>query len=152
MLIHKFRNYFRKRHFFLFFCFFFKPSIQFLLIFLYTKKKKEEKNVNFYRNLDFEKAYCLYRLNQVPEALKVVEGVQNPSLKIKELKAQILYRLEKYEDCFAVYRDIIKNTNDDYEDERETNLAAVLSNLAAEGSVKLFNSLTSFFFFQFYHP
>ncbi|XP_046625088.1 signal recognition particle subunit SRP72 [Neodiprion virginianus] len=92
------------------------------------------KNPKLSANLEFEKAYCLYRLNQVPEALKVVEGVQNPSLKIKELKAQILYRLEKYEECFAVYRDIIKNSNDDYEDERETNLAAVLSNLAAEGS------------------
>ncbi|XP_057340961.1 signal recognition particle subunit SRP72 [Microplitis mediator] len=85
-------------------------------------------------NWDFEKAYCLYRLNQVPEALEVVENVSNPSLKLKELKAQILYRLEKYEDCFAVYRDIIKNSNDEYEDERETNLAAVIVNLVAEGS------------------
>ncbi|XP_015603378.1 signal recognition particle subunit SRP72 [Cephus cinctus] len=92
------------------------------------------KNPKLSSNLEFEKAYCLYRLNQVPEALKVVESVQNPSLKLKELKAQILYRLEKYEDCFSVYRDIIKNTHDDYEDERETNLAAVLVNLAIEGS------------------
>lgn len=84
--------------------------------------------------MEFEKAYCLYRLNQVQEALKIVENIQNPSMKIKELKAQILYRLEKYEDCFSVYRDIITNSNDDYENERETNLAAVLVNLAAEGS------------------
>ena len=95
-------------------------------------------NCDFGRNLEFEKAYCLYRLNQVPQALKVVEGVQNPSLKIKELKAQILYRLEKYEDCFSVYRDIIKNSTDDYEDERETNLAAVIVNLAYDGSVSIF--------------
>lgn len=61
--------------------------------------------------------------------------MQNPSLKIKELKAQVLYRLERYEECFAVYRDIIKNSHDDYEEERETNLAAVLGNLAIEGSV-----------------
>lgn len=88
-----------------------------------------------FRNLDFEKAYCLYRLNQVDEALKVVEGIQNPSLKVKELKAQILYRLEKYEECFAVYRDIIKNSDDEYADERETNLAAVLVNLTIENSV-----------------
>ena len=74
-------------------------------------------------------------MNQVPEALKVVEGVQNPSLKIKELKAQILYRLEKYKDCFSVYRDIIQNSTDDYEDERETNLAAVIVNLAYQESV-----------------
>ncbi|KAG7200592.1 hypothetical protein KM043_001151 [Ampulex compressa] len=92
------------------------------------------KNPKLATNLEFEKAYCLYRLNQVPEALKVVQSVQNPSLKIKELKAQILYRLEKYEGCFSVYRDIIKNSNDEYEDERETNLAAVLVQLAAEDS------------------
>lgn len=85
--------------------------------------------------MDFEKGYCLYRLNQISEALKVIENVQNPSLKIKELKAQVLYRLERYEECFAVYRDIIKNSHDDYEEERETNLAAVLGNLAIEGSV-----------------
>lgn len=85
--------------------------------------------------MDFEKGYCLYRLNQISEALKVIENVQNPSLKIKELKAQVLYRLERYEECFAIYRDIIKNSHDDYEEERETNLAAVLGNLAIEGSV-----------------
>ncbi|KAJ8670497.1 hypothetical protein QAD02_001756 [Eretmocerus hayati] len=84
--------------------------------------------------LEFEKAYCLYRLNQVADALKIVEGIQHPPAKVKELKAQILYRLERYEECFAVYRDIIKNSDDDYEDERETNLAAVLVHLATEGS------------------
>ncbi|XP_053976060.1 signal recognition particle subunit SRP72 [Hylaeus volcanicus] len=92
------------------------------------------KNPKLSTNLHFEKAYCLYRLNQVPEALKVVENVPNPSMKLKELKAQILYRLEKYEDCFAVYRDIIKNSHDEYEDERETNLGAVTVNLAIEDS------------------
>lgn len=78
----------------------------------------------------------MYRLNQVPEALKVVDSVPNPSMKLKELKAQILYRLEKYEDCFSVYRDIIKNSNDEYEDEREANLAAVVVNLTIEDSVR----------------
>lgn len=90
----------------------------------------------YIRKLEFEKAYCLYRLNQVQDAFKIIDNIQNPSLKVKELKAQILYRLERYEECFAVYRDIIKNSNDDYEDERETNLAAVLVHLALEGSVR----------------
>lgn len=76
-------------------------------------------------------------MNQVSEALKVTEAVQNPSSRIKELKAQILYRLERYEECFTVYRDIIKNSHDEYEEERETNLAAVLGNLAIENSVSL---------------
>lgn len=42
-----------------------------------------------------------------------------------------------YEECFDVYRDIIKNTTDDYEDERETNLSAVVANMTIEGSVSL---------------
>jgi signal recognition particle subunit SRP72 len=44
----------------------------------------------------FEKAYCQYRLNQPQEALKTVNGLTSLSLKLKELKAQILYRLERY--------------------------------------------------------
>ena len=35
---------------------------------------------------------------------------------------------------FSVYRDIIKNSHDEYEDEREANLAAVVVNLAIEDS------------------
>lgn len=81
-------------------------------------------------------------MNQVPEALKIIESIQNPSLKIKELKAQILYRLEKFEDCFAVYRDIIKNSTDDYEDERETNLSAVIVNLVNNDSVCIYTNNT----------
>lgn len=38
-----------------------------------------------------------------------------------------LYRLERYEDCLAVYRDLIRNSQDDYEEERRTNLSAVIA-------------------------
>jgi len=34
-------------------------------------------------------------------------------VKHKELKAQILYRLEQYDDSYDVYRDILKNSSDD---------------------------------------
>jgi len=43
--------------------------------------------------------------------------------------------LERFEECFDAYRDVIKNTNDDYDDERATNLSAVAANLAIEESV-----------------
>ncbi|XP_075223088.1 signal recognition particle 72 isoform X2 [Lycorma delicatula] len=95
-----------------------------------------QKQPKFAENMIFEKAYCQYRLNQTQEALKTVNSCANPSLKIKELTAQILYRLERYDDCFDVYRDIIKNTTDDYEDERETNLSAVVANMTIEGTNK----------------
>jgi len=47
-----------------------------------------------------------------------------------------MYLVFRYEPCFDVYRDIIKNSSDDYEDERETNFAAVIANLCIEGSVR----------------
>ncbi|XP_046384994.1 signal recognition particle subunit SRP72 [Ischnura elegans] len=92
------------------------------------------KNTKLSSGLVFEKAYCQYRLNQPQEALKTINNVAALTLKLKELKSQILYRLERYEECLDVYRDIIKNSSDEYEDERETNLAAVVANLSFSNS------------------
>ena len=43
----------------------------------------------------------------------MINKAKNPEVKQKELKAQILYRLEKYDESYGVYRDILKNTSDD---------------------------------------
>lgn len=104
-------------------------------------------------NLIFERSYCEYRLNLPEKALKTIEAANISPLpdNLKELKAQILYRLERYEDCYDLYKDIIKNTNDDYDDERTTNLSAVLANLSIEGSVSssIFSNSCIFFYFEF---
>lgn len=79
------------------------------------------------RNLNFEKAYCHYRLNQHAEALKIIIDVEGDlDDPIKELKAQILYRLENYPECVNLYREIIKNNSDDYDNIRQANLSAAL--------------------------
>ncbi|KAL6475938.1 hypothetical protein MHYP_G00144370 [Metynnis hypsauchen] len=75
----------------------------------------------------FEKAYCEYRLNRVDSALKTIEGISEQTDKLKELYGQVLYRLERYDECEAVYKDLIRNSQDEYEEERKTNLAAVLA-------------------------
>lgn len=80
----------------------------------------------------FEKAYCFYRLNRIQEAYDTLKAISNSGWKEKELFAQVLYRLEKYDECFDVYKELIKNSEDDFEEERETNLSAVVSNLYAE--------------------
>lgn len=86
--------------------------------------------------MHFEKAYCLYRQNNHKEALKIIDDLgPDVSYHIKELKAQILYRIESYAECVKIYRDIIKNTNDEYEDERHTNLTAALVFLDKSESV-----------------
>ncbi|XP_038065428.1 signal recognition particle subunit SRP72-like [Patiria miniata] len=79
--------------------------------------------------LMFEKAYCQYRLNRIQDALNTIQAVGNPSPKLKELKGQVLYRLEQYKECLDVYKDLIKNTSDDYDEERATNLSAVVAAL-----------------------
>lgn len=80
----------------------------------------------------FERSYCLYRLNKVVEAYDILKSINDPGEREKELIAQVLYRLERYEECFDFYKDLMKNSEDDYENERETNLSAVVCNLYAE--------------------
>lgn len=41
-----------------------------------------------------------------------------------------LYRLERYDDCKSVYTDLIRNSQDEYEEERKTNLAAVVASMS----------------------
>lgn len=75
----------------------------------------------------FEKAYCHYRLNDPEEALRIIESVSEMTNQLTELKAQVFYRMEKYKECYSLYREIIKKTNDEYEDERQANMCAVMA-------------------------
>uniref|UniRef100_A0A3B5MHV6 Signal recognition particle subunit SRP72 n=1 Tax=Xiphophorus couchianus TaxID=32473 RepID=A0A3B5MHV6_9TELE len=75
----------------------------------------------------FEKAYCEYRLNRVESALKTIENAPDQTDKLKELYGQVLYRLERYDECKTIYTDLIRNSQDEYEEERKTNLAAVVA-------------------------
>lgn len=38
-----------------------------------------------------------------------------------------LYRLERYSECKSIYTDLIRNSQDEYDEERKTNLAAVVA-------------------------
>lgn len=82
----------------------------------------------------FEKAYCLYRLNRPEESLELINEEPNPAHGFKELKAQILYKLERYKECFDMYRDIIKRSKDSFTNERESNLTAVISQFSNLGN------------------
>lgn len=99
----------------------FKEALQFI----------QSKNLT--DKLTFEKAYSEYRLNKPSLALSTIDSLglkpHELPINLKELRAQILYRLELYQECFEAYNHIIKNTDDDYDVERRTNLAAVRANL-----------------------
>jgi len=86
-------------------------------------------------DFSFEIAYCYYRLNNLEKSLAMINSVKNPELKHQELKAQILYKLEEYDSCFSLYRNIVKNTTDDFEVERRTNIGAVVSQLADDTNI-----------------
>lgn len=47
-----------------------------------------------------------------------------------------LYKIEQYKECYKQYIDLRKNSDDDYEDERSTNIAAVIACLSASEDVK----------------
>jgi len=90
---------------------------------------KQLENSKHDLDLQFETAYCHYRLNDPHKAMGILDKVVNPQVKHNELRAQVLYRLELYDKCFTVYRDIIKTSDDKYETERKTNFSAVTAQL-----------------------
>lgn len=54
-----------------------------------------------------------------------------------ELMTQIKYRMESYDEAFESCRELIRSTEEDeYEEERQTNLAAINACLIASGSVR----------------
>ncbi|XP_012935251.1 signal recognition particle subunit SRP72 [Aplysia californica] len=79
--------------------------------------------------LKFEKAYCEYRLNRTTDALATLRSITEHDTRSKELLCQVLYRIEEYEECYTLYKDLIKNSEDDFDAERQTNFAAVIASL-----------------------
>ncbi|KAF2365690.1 Signal recognition particle SRP72 subunit RNA-binding [Trinorchestia longiramus] len=76
--------------------------------------------------MQFELAYCHYRLNEVGKALSTLRAAPDKdTLRCKELLAQILYRLEQYDECYSTYREVVRSADDDLDVERTTNMAAV---------------------------
>ncbi|VUZ53291.1 unnamed protein product [Hymenolepis diminuta] len=81
-------------------------------------------------NLYLEKAYCEYRLNRFVDALKTVSSCPDHTPGIIELKGQIYYRLEEFENSIGEYEKLMKICFDDYQDERFTNVIAAKAALS----------------------
>ncbi|KAK4473714.1 hypothetical protein MN116_003058 [Schistosoma mekongi] len=84
-----------------------------------------KKNSALISHVIFEKAYVEYRLNRLTEAAKTLESIDPDNFKAQELKAQVLYRKGDFVDSYACLRTVIRNSRDDYNEERLTNLTAV---------------------------
>ncbi|KAG0314718.1 Signal recognition particle core component [Dissophora globulifera] len=68
----------------------------------------------------FEKAYCLYRTNQLTDGALVIENRRNElraagehqlSWDLRHLEAQMLYRMERYQECIELYAGMLKDTS-----------------------------------------
>ncbi|VDN96009.1 unnamed protein product [Rodentolepis nana] len=81
-------------------------------------------------NLYLEKAYCEYRLNRFVHALKTLSSCPEDTPGIIELKGQIYYRLEEFENSIKEYEKLTKICHDDYQDERLTNILAAKAALS----------------------
>jgi len=101
------------------------------------------------KSMVFEKAYAEYRLNRMDEALRTLTSIQQDNLSAaelfrrKELEAQIYYRIERFEDCLQIYRQLVKEADDEYEDERLTNISAVAASLNLSGNQGVASSVES---------
>jgi len=106
------------------------------------------KNAAMGKGMVFEKAYAEYRLNRLDESLRTLttcskeeeEISESEAFRRKELEAQIFYRLEKYEECVGLYKQLLKEGSDDYEEERLTNLSAVSAALSLRDDRQLADS------------
>ncbi len=88
-----------------------------------TLNKKGQKPSLF----QFEKAYCLYRLEKYGENTSVLQSLPQDEHRVRELSAQIVYRLEKYDQARTSYASMIRELSDEFSTEREANYSAALS-------------------------
>lgn len=75
----------------------------------------------------FEKAYCQYRLEKYKESQELLSKLSQSDPHVRELQAQIFYRLEEYQNATSAYVGLIKDCSDNFSGERAANYAASLS-------------------------
>jgi signal recognition particle subunit SRP72 len=67
-------------------------------------------------DLSFERAYCMYRLNQFQEALDILsksKSRQEDGERLARLEAQVGYRMANYETCASMYEKMFRDDAED---------------------------------------
>ncbi|KAI8816789.1 uncharacterized protein EV422DRAFT_269307 [Fimicolochytrium jonesii] len=97
---------------------------------------------NLKKELIFEKAYCEYRANHLDESLATIQKnlpeatrVLGPggARSLRHLEAQVLYRLEEYDECLDLYTILDKDATEEEQVELRANIAAVRAAAASAG-------------------
>ncbi|VDN43942.1 unnamed protein product [Gongylonema pulchrum] len=87
------------------------------------------------------KLVALIQLGRMDEALTLIKktpphhmGQAPPDdYRCAELRAQLLYRAEKFEEASKIFMLLLKEYSDDYDEVRRTNLIATIAQLQAGG-------------------
>ncbi|WVQ98657.1 hypothetical protein IAU59_005788 [Kwoniella sp. CBS 9459] len=87
--------------------------------------------------LDFERAYCLYRLHREKEALTLLDGLKERGRKAQHLDAQIRYRLGEYQRAQEIYDDLLADCDSSSPEHPD-----ILTNLSATGAHTDFSTHT----------
>ncbi|WWC69534.1 uncharacterized protein I206_103476 [Kwoniella pini CBS 10737] len=85
--------------------------------------------------LEFERAYCLYRLHREKEALGLISG--KDGRKVNHLEAQIRYRLGEYQKAQEIYDDLLADVGSSSSEHSD-----ILTNLNATSSHHTFATST----------
>ncbi|WWC61202.1 uncharacterized protein I303_103782 [Kwoniella dejecticola CBS 10117] len=85
--------------------------------------------------LEFERAYCLYRLHREKEALELITGKEGR--KVNHLEAQIRYRLGDYQRAQEIYDDLLADVGSSSPEHSD-----ILTNLNATASHQTFATST----------
>lgn len=81
----------------------------------------------------FEKAYILYRMNEDSAALETLDKAPADDFRCMELRAQLLYRAENFEQAAKIFMTLLKDHSDEYDEVRRANLIATLAQMQASG-------------------
>ncbi|CAB3404601.1 unnamed protein product [Caenorhabditis bovis] len=85
-------------------------------------------------DVSFEKGYICYRQGDLDQALKELSTAKSDDFRVLELKAQIYYKQEKFQEAFDIFRHLLKNYSDDSDELRRANYLAVQARLEAQGT------------------
>uniref|UniRef100_A0A158PA74 Signal recognition particle subunit SRP72 n=1 Tax=Angiostrongylus cantonensis TaxID=6313 RepID=A0A158PA74_ANGCA len=94
--------------------------------------------------------YILYRLERNDDALEALIACDKSDHRAQELRAQLYYRLDRFQEALEIFRDLLRNHSDSYDDERKANYLAVVAQLEAMG-IKQQSSTDSETFEQLYN-
>eukprot|EP00124_Ichthyophonus_hoferi_P003626 Ihof_evm3s327 gene=Ihof_evmTU3s327 len=83
-------------------------------------------------DIAFPKAYVLYRLHRLDDALTILKSQTKNEPRLKELEAQILYRMEDFSAALEIYEKMLPNVKDNGE-----HMANYLAALAGTKSIGL---------------